>query len=80
MPVVDRVQYRLADQMIADRKQLQPVLLQDRPLTTAVIGIGQRLVDLEVISKASQLQAVKTEGFGHRSQSSQRKIRPLTGT
>ncbi len=80
MAGVDRVQHRLAHQVVADGKDLQAVPLQDSPLTAAIARIRQGLVHLEVIAEAGQLEAVESERPGQRGQGFQRKVGPLAGT
>ena len=78
--VVDRiVAHALADEVRADGEALQVVLLQQVALFAYVAVCLQRLVDLEVVAPAGQLQPVESPGAAFWASSFQRKIRPLTG-
>ena len=74
-----RIAHALADQVIADDVALQAVAREQLALGGDVAGIGQRLVDLEVISPARQLQAVEAPGLRLPAQFRERQIRPLAG-
>ena len=71
VPRVDLVQHGLADQVGADGVQLQVVALQQVASAGAIAVVGQRLVDLEMVAPAGQLEAVVAElaGFAARSSS-----------
>ena len=77
MPLVDHVEHRLADQVIADREDLQVVAVQQIALRGAVPVVVQGLVDLEVIAPASQLDAVVAKLAGLARHVLERQIGPL---
>jgi len=80
MALINRViGHTLAYQVAADGKTLQVVLLQQRPLLPDVLVVLQRLIYLEVVSPAGELQAVKTPRAGLLRQLLQRQIGPLAG-
>src|SRR3990172_1982079 len=75
---VNIIANRLADQMSRNRKNLQPVLLQQLTLRLAVPVVRKRLINLEVVSPASQLKTVITPGGSLLRQLRQGQIRPLS--
>ena len=77
--LVDHVQHRLPDQVIADRQALQVVPLQQIALLPAVVVVGQRLVDLEVVSPTRQLQSFIAELGSLARHFRQRQVGPLAG-
>ena len=58
MSLVNDIQYRLSDQMGADRMTLQTVLFQGLTFGDAIPAIGNGLVNFKVVSPASKLQSV----------------------
>ena len=56
---VDAVADRLSDEMRADRQHVQVVALQDLLPRPAVAVVLERLVDLEVVAPAGELEAVE---------------------
>src|SRR5262249_54911733 len=60
--VIDRVADALTDQMVGDRKAPEAVPVEDLPPALDVGSVGDRPVDFEVITPASQLQAVEAPG------------------
>ena len=79
VPRVDIVEDALSDEVIGDRKQLQVVLLQEVAFTAAVGIVGDRLVDLEMVAPASQLEPVVTKLTGLLAQRLEGEIGPLAG-
>ena len=79
VPLVDVVQHRLADQVVADGEHLQVVLFQQLALLGAVVVLGQGLVDLEVVAPAGQLQAVVAEFVAFPGQFGHGQVGPLAG-
>src|SRR5207302_3383975 len=66
MALVDRVvAHRLADEMIADRPAAQAVRFELGALALAVVGLGQRAVDLEVVAPARELAPVDSPPRRH---------------
>src|SRR5690606_27896791 len=54
---VDRVADALADQMVADREDSEAVLGEERAHAIAVVGLGQRPTDIEMVAPACELEA-----------------------
>ena len=79
VPRVDRVEHGLADQVRADGVHLQVVALQQVAAVGAVAVVGQRLVDLEMVAPAGQLQPLIAELAGLAGHVLQRQIGPLAG-
>ena len=78
--IVDElIGHRLADQVVADRQALQAIGLQQLTLLAQVAVALQRLVDLEMIAPASQLQPIVAKALGLLHQLRQREIGPLPG-
>ena len=77
---VDReVAHALPDQVVADHVALQAVAVEQLALGGHVAVVGERLVDLEVIAPAGQLQAVEPPGGRLGGQLLQRQVGPLAG-
>ena len=76
---VDRIEHRLADEMIADRVNLQVVALEQIAFGGAIAVVGQGLVDFEMVAPAGQFQAAVAEITGLASHVFQRQIGPLAG-
>ena len=57
--LVDAVADRLADEVRADRPHVQTVPLEERTLLLGVPAVGDRLVDLEVVAPARELETVE---------------------
>ena len=68
MALVDRVADALTDQVAADGKALQVVLVQDIPAALDIAVLAESLVHLEVVAPAGQLQAVEAPRAGLLSQ------------
>ena len=68
--LVDAVADRLADQMCADRENVQMVALQDLLSRPAVAVVLERLVDLEVVAPTGELETVEAPAAGLRGRSS----------
>ena len=80
VPLVDRVVAdRLADQVVGDREDLEVVLGEGGPLAVDVRLVGERLVDLEVVAPAGDLQAVVAPLGGEPADLVERKVGPLAG-
>ena len=79
MTVVDGVADRLADKMSADRQNVQMIALQDLLLRSAVFLVLERLVDLEVVAPAGELEPVETPAAGLRGQILEWQVGPLAG-
>ena len=80
MPLVDRVVADgLADQVVGDRPALQSVLVEQPATAFQVAGVGQCLVDLEVVAPAGEFQTVVAEVAGEPADLLQRQVRPLSG-
>lgn len=69
----------LADEMVGDRPALQPVLVEELVAAVQIPGVGERLVDLEVVSPAGEFQTVVTEVTGVPAHLLQGQIGPLAG-
>src|SRR5579864_970517 len=61
VPLVDGITDRLPDQMIGNGKCLQPVALENVPAVFAIALVLQRLVHLEMVAPARELDAVISE-------------------
>ena len=59
MALVDRVADGLADQVRRDREALQAVAVEELAAAVHVPGVGERLVDVEVVAPAGELEAVE---------------------
>ena len=59
MARVDRISDALADEMRADRPAAEAVPLEEIALRLRVVRLGDRPVDLEVVSPARELDAVE---------------------
>ncbi len=79
MPRVDPVADRLADQVVGNREEPQPVAFEERLFLLDVIGLGQGAADLEVVAPAGELEAFVTEGRRLGRQDFERQIGPLAG-
>jgi hypothetical protein len=77
--LVDPVTHGLADEVIADGEHLEPVLLEDVAAGAHVPVVAQRLVDLEVIAPAGELEAVETPRRRFSGDGLERKVGPLSG-
>ena len=79
MALVDPVADRLADEMSADRPDVEVVALEDLATRPAVGLVGERLVDLEVVAPAGELEAVEAPAAGLRGEILDRQVGPLAG-
>ena len=59
-----RIADRLADEVVADRPDLEVVALEQLAALAAVGLVGERGVDVEVIAPAGELEAVEAPGAG----------------
>ena len=76
---VNVVQHRLADQMPTDGEHLQIVLFQQFTLLRTVVVLVERLVDLEVIAPAGQLESIVAEAANLPGQLGHGQVGPLAG-
>ena len=79
MSLVDPVAHRLADEMGAYRPHVQVVALEDLLPRAAVRVVRERLVDLEVVAPARELEPVETPAAGLRGEILDRQVGPLAG-
>jgi hypothetical protein len=78
--LVDRVVAdRLPDEVVGDGEDLQVVLGQQLEATGDVRLVGQRLVDLEVVTPAGDLQSVVAPLGGEPAHLLERQVGPLAG-
>ena len=77
--VVDRIADGLADQVRAERPALEAVALEQVALGLHVAGVGERLVDLEVVAPAGELEPVEAPAGGLLGQALERQVCPLAG-
>ena len=76
---VDRVADGLADEVRADRPAVEPVALEQLALRAAVAVVAKRLVDLEVVAPAGELEAVEVPLAALGGELLERQVRPLAG-
>ena len=76
---VDRIADRLADEVVADRPDVQAVALEQLAPLAAVGVVGERGVDVEVVAPAGELEAVEAPGAGLRGELGEREVGPLAG-
>ena len=79
MPLVDRVEDRLPDEMGRDRLALQVVPLQHVANPPAIGRILHRLLHLEMVAPAGELDAVVAELLGFAGHLLEGQIGPLAG-
>ena len=79
MPLVDQVAHRLPDEVGTDGVATQPVILQDLPVLLAVVVLGIRAVDFEVVAPDGELHAVVAEFLRLLGQGLDREVGPLAG-
>ena len=79
MALVDAVADRLSDEMRADREDVQVIALEDLLPRAAIRVVGERLVDLEVVAPAGELEAVEAPVAGRHGEILDGQIRPLAG-
>ena len=79
MPTIDPVTNRLAHEVVGDREGAQAVVAEQLPLAPHVAVVGERLLDLEVVAPARQLQAVVAIEFCFLTNCFQGKVGPLAG-
>jgi hypothetical protein len=79
VPLVDSIAHGLAHQVRADGVALQVVAVEQVALGGGVVRIGRRLVDLEMIAPAGELQALIAEVARLAAHVFQRQIGPLAG-
>ena len=78
MPGVDHVANRLTNQMCADREELQVLTFEQVTSPAAIRLVGQRLVDLEVVTPAGEFQAVVAKVAAQRGHVFERFVGPLS--
>jgi hypothetical protein len=79
MAVVDRIADGLSDEMRAERPDVQAVPLEELLPTACVRGIGERLVDLEVVAPARELEPVEAPARTALGEILERQVGPLAG-
>ena len=79
VPGIDPVADRLADEMRTDRPDAEPVALEQLAPALGVRRVGDRLLDLEVIAPAGQLEPVEAPAGATGRELVDRQIGPLTG-
>src|SRR5438105_3529337 len=79
VPLVDRVADGLTDEMRADCPDVEVVALEDLLPRAAVRLVGERLVDLEVVAPARELEPVETPAAGLPGEILDRQVGPLAG-
>ena len=79
VPLVDQVADRLADQVIGDGPDLQPVLAQQIVPTLAVVLVVECLLDVEVVAPAGQLDALVPPLAGFLADDFEGQVGPLAG-
>ncbi len=79
MSLVDPVAHRLADQVRGDREALEAVAVEDLPASVDVARVGERLVDVEVIAPAGELEAVEAPAPSLVGELLERQVGPLAG-
>jgi hypothetical protein len=79
VPRVDQIADRLADEVVADGQALHAVLGQQCAFVNHVGLGGKRLLHVEMVAPARQLQAVIAHAFGQRRELGQRQVGPLAG-
>src|SRR3954454_3984138 len=77
--VVDRVAYRLTDEVVAYRPALQPVALEELAAASSVARLGQRPINFEMIAPAREFQAIVAPGRTLRGNIVERQVGPLAG-
>jgi hypothetical protein len=70
---------RLADQVVGDREDLQVVFGQGLPLAVDVAVLVERLVDVEVVAPAGDLEPVVAPLGGQPAHLFERQVGPLAG-
>jgi hypothetical protein len=76
---IHKIAHRLADQVVADREALQAVLGQQRALVEQVLLRRERLLHIEMVAPARELEPVVAHAFGERREFGQRQVGPLAG-
>ena len=79
MARVDRVADRLADEVRAEREAVQVVALEQLLDAGAVVVLGKRTVDLEVVAPARELEAVEAPAARLLGEVLERQVGPLAG-
>ena len=77
--LVDAVADRLPDEMRADRPDAEPVLLEELASAVCVAAVGDRLLDLEVVAPAGELEAVEAPARAAGGKLGKREVGPLAG-
>src|SRR5207248_6015091 len=79
VPLVDPVADGLPDEMCADRPDVQAVPLEQGAPIPGVAGIGDCLINLEVVAPAGQLEPVEAPARAARGQLVEGEVGPLAG-
>ena len=79
MAGVDRVADGLADEVVADRPDVEAVALEQLAPLAAVRVVGERGVDVEVVAPAGELEAVEAPLAGLGGELGERQVGPLAG-
>src|SRR5687767_2713681 len=58
VPLVDRVTHRLSHEMVRDCVTLEPMLAEQRPFVAHVPWRRERLVDVEMVTPAGELDSI----------------------
>jgi hypothetical protein len=77
--LVERVAHRLADEMRRDREARESVAVEEMTVCFRVTVVGERRVDVEVVSPAGELEAVEPPAGRLLRQLLQRQVGPLAG-
>ena len=79
VPLIDQVANRLPDQVVGDCPDFQPILAQKVVASLAVVLVGERLLDIEVIAPAGQFDALVTPFAGLLADDFEGQVGPLAG-
>src|SRR4029079_3978460 len=79
VPLVDPVADRLPDEVRADRPHPEAVPLEQLAAALRVRRVGDRLVDLEMVAPARELEPVEAPLTAFRGELLDRQIGPLAG-
>ena len=79
MSLVNPIADRLSNEVIGDRETGEAVVEKQLPMTSAVLFASGSLIDVEVVSPASELEAVVAHFLCFWRQLLQGKVGPLSG-
>jgi hypothetical protein len=79
VPLVDAVAHGLADEVSTERPDAETVLLEELALPAGVAAVGDRLVDLEVVAPAGELEPIEAPARTARGELRDRQVGPLAG-